>query len=146
MTSKSICVCGVSISSSTACFAVVEFKDGEIHHQNIQPKKISLEKDRDGENIKSFAEAVASFAHDNGINYFAIKTRQAKGPMSAGGVTFKIEALLQHQGIAECCFISPQAIIKVSKSNKGGVPASVLKYQEDAFCAAVAQLVKLKVL
>lgn len=136
-------VCGVTIQAKNAIFVVVDHIDGDITVVAGCAKKIELKDDRNSSAVRSFAGSIEAFASDNKITVFAVKSRQSKGQMASGGITFKIEGLVQMQSIADVEFVSPQALTKIAKSsNLGAIPKGVAKYQSDAFLAAVSYLKK----
>lgn len=134
-------VCGVDIKAKEAVLAVVKSASDGWAHVKCETKRLSLKDDRDAEELASMKSAIEEFARDNKVDVFAIKSRQSTGKMAAGGVTFKIETLFQISGIP-VVFVSPQAIAKLAKSNVGGLPTSVLVYQEDACRAGVCHVSK----
>lgn len=134
-------VCGVDIKAKESVLAVVQSDSDEWKHLQCDTKKLALKDDRDAELLVSLRSAIEEFARDNKVDVFAIKSRLATGPRSAGGVTFKIEALFQLSGIP-VVFVSPQAIAKLAKSNAGGLPKSVLAYQTDAYRAGICHASK----
>jgi len=56
--------------------------------------------------------------------------------MAGGSVSFKLESLIQINGIADTVFISGQAIAAAHKKEQFAIPESLNKYQETAFMAA----------
>ena len=135
--------CGVEIKAKEAILAIVESDtEGNFLHIRSTSKKLTLSDDRDCKSVEVLYEAIKALAKDHKLSGFVIKTRQTKGAMAAGGVTFKIEALFQLSG-TPVDFISPQALSKLASKNAGGIPATIKQYQSDAFLAAVSQLAKL---
>ncbi|AUW58041.1 DUF3010 domain-containing protein [Sphingobium sp. SCG-1] len=136
-------VCGVEIKAKEAILAIVEIDDeGGLLHIKSASKKLSLNDDRDCKSVQVLFEAIKALAKDHNLKCFVIKTRQTKGQMAAGGVTFKIEGLFQLSGIP-VEFVSPQALSKLSSKNTGAIPATINQYQSDAYLAAVSELAKL---
>lgn len=136
-------VCGVEIRAKEAILAIVESDpEGNLVHVNSASKKLRLDDDRDCKSVSVLHEAIRALAKDHNLSSFVIKTRQTKGAMAAGGITFKIEGLFQLSGIP-VEFVSPQALSKLAKKNTGGIPATINQYQNEAYLAAVSQLVKL---
>lgn len=135
--------CGVDIKSKEAILAIVENDDdGNIFHLHSDSKKLILYDDRDCKSVEVLHEAIKAFATDHNLSGFVIKTRQTKGVMGAGGITFKIEGLFQLSGV-QVDFVSPQALSKIAKKNSGGIPSSITKYQIDAYLAGVWRLAQL---
>ena len=135
-------VCGVEIKGKEAILALVQSSPEETIHLKSVTKRIALVDDRDVKSLQTMKSAIEAFAHQNKVEGFVIKTRQTTGQRAGGGVTFKIETLFQLSG-TPVTFISPPTLAKFAKSNLGGVPASVLAYQTDAYRAGAWQLSKL---
>jgi hypothetical protein len=135
-------ICGVEIKAREAIVAIVGTDpEGNFVHINSASKKLILEDDRDCKSVAVLYEAIKSLAKDHKLSSFVIKTRQTKGAMAAGGITFKIEGLIQLSGIP-VHFVSPQALTKLASKNAGGIPATINRYQNDAYLAAVSRLAK----
>jgi hypothetical protein len=77
-----------------------------------------------------------NFVRNNHINTIVLKKRAKKGQMAGGAVSFKLEALIQLNGIAEVVFVSGQGIAAANKRNPFVIPDELRRYQEDAFLAA----------
>ena len=136
-------VCGVEIKAKEAILAIVESNaEGNLLHIKSASKKLALDDDRDCKSVSVLYEAIRALAKDHKLSGFVIKTRQTKGTMAAGGITFKIEGLFQLSGIP-VDFVSPQALSKLASKNTGGIPSTINQYQNDAYLAAVSHLVKL---
>jgi len=128
-------ICGIEIKSSEAILSVLEF-DNNIEFIDIEPRKIILGNDESSEMIKSFLDSVVNFVRDNHINTVVIKKRAKKGTMAGGAISFKIETLIQLNGVAEVIFVSGQGISAANKKIPFEIPANINKYQEAAFMAA----------
>jgi hypothetical protein len=134
--------CGVDIKASEAIFALAEVVGSSVAHVPLVLKKLALEDDELASNVKAFAGQVAAFVRDNGIQRLAIKKRSKKGEFAGGPTTFKIEGLLQLLEGCESVLVSPQTISAQAKKLGAELPASLNKYQHDAFKAACAVLLK----
>lgn len=134
-------VCGVDIKAKEANLALVQKSLEEIGHIECSTKKLTLLDDRDSKSLLTLKSAILAFALQNKVDAFVVKGRQATGPHAAGGITFKIETLFQLSG-TPVVFISPQSLAAFSKSNKAGVPASVVGYQQDAYRVGACHLSK----
>lgn len=134
-------VCGVEIKAKDAILVLVQSSPDESIHVKCATKKLSLLDDRDSKSLSTMKSAIQAFAQQNKVDAFIIKTRQATGPRASGGITFKIEALFQ---LSErpIFFVSPPTLAKFAKSNLGGVPASLVGYQTDAYRVGALHLSK----
>ena len=132
-------LCGIEIKGSEAIIAVAA---PDLTHVTMATKKIALEDDDEAANVKAFASQVAAFARDNGITRIAIKKRSKKGEFAGGPTTFKIEGVLQLLDGVEVTLLSPQTINAQYKKHSFELPATLNKYQHDAFKTACLELVK----
>lgn len=129
-------ICGIELKSSEAILAVIEVTDDGCEFLDIEPKKIRLGNDESNELMRSFYDSVVNFSKDNHIDTFVIKKRAKKGQMAGGAVSFKIEAIIQLNGVADVEFVSGQGIAAAHKKAPFKLPDAIKKYQENAFMAA----------
>jgi hypothetical protein len=132
-------LCGIEIKGSEAIIAVAA---PDLTHVTMATKKIVLEDDDEAANVKAFASQVAAFVRDNGITRIAIKKRSKKGEFAGGPTTFKIEGVLQLLDGVEVTLLSPQTINAQHKKHNFELPATLNKYQHEAFKTACSALVK----
>jgi len=135
-------VCGVELKSSEAILVLVEnsTRTGELIA--TKSNKIKIGDDEDSSEIQSFFDAILNFIRDNNIDVIVVKKRAKKGKMAGGPVSFKLEALIQLNGIADTMFVSGQGIAAAHKKDQFEIPTSLNKYQETAFMAACLYLRK----
>jgi len=84
----------------------------------------------------------AAFVRDNGISRIAIKKRSKKGEFAGGPTTFKIEGVFQLLDNCEVTLLSPQTINAQNKKHNFDLPATLNKYQHEAYKTACAALLK----
>ncbi|MBH3423210.1 DUF3010 family protein [Pseudomonas gessardii] len=132
-------LCGIEIKGSEAIIAVAA---PDLTHIALATKKIALEDDDEAANVKAFASQVAAFVRANGITRIAIKKRSKKGEFAGGPTTFKIEGVLQLLDGVEVTLLSPQTINAQNKKHDFALPATLNKYQHEAFKTACSALVK----
>jgi len=132
-------LCGIEIKGSEAIIAVATL---DLAHVALSTKKIALEDDDEAANVKAFASQVAAFVRDNAITRIAIKKRSKKGEFAGGPTTFKIEGVLQLLDGVEVTLLSPQTINAQNKKHDFALPATLNKYQHEAFKTACSALVK----
>ena len=135
-------ICGIEIKGSEAIFALATQGAGGLEHLAIATKKIALEDDDDAANVKAFATQVKAFVQDNAIERIAIKKRSKKGEFAGGPTTFKIEGVFQLLEGVEVTLLSPQTINAQNKKHNFDLPATLNKYQHEAFKAACSALIK----
>lgn len=129
-------ICGIELKSSEAILVVLECNNDITRFIDIEPRKIKLGNDESSELIKSFYDSVVNFAKDNHIDTIVIKKRAKKGTMAGGSISFKLEAIIQLNGVSDVAFVSGQGIAAAQKKNPFLLPENILKYQETAFMAA----------
>ncbi len=133
-------ICGIELKSSDAILAVVEEADGNLEFINVEPRKISINNDESRADIHSFYDIFVNFVRDNDIDVVVIKKRAKKGRMAGGPVSFKLEALIQLNGIVGVEFVSAQSIAAADKREPFHLPEGLTRYQEAAFMAASIHL------
>ena len=129
-------VCGIELKSSEAILVVVENPTGTIEIIDTKPNKLKIGDDEDSSEVRSFFDAFANFIRENSIDIIVLKKRSKKGKMAGGSVSFKLEAVIQLNGIVDTVFVSGQGIAAAHKKNPFEIPVSLNKYQETAFMAA----------
>jgi len=135
-------ICGIDIKASEAIFALVSQQGDVLEHLPLPLKKLTLEDDEDAAQVKAFARQLAEFVSTSGVTHLAIKKRSKKGEFAGGPVTFKIEGLLQLLGGCDVQLVSPQTINAQARKHDIALPASLNKYQHDAYKAACALLLR----
>ncbi|QIH11390.1 MULTISPECIES: DUF3010 family protein [unclassified Pseudomonas] len=135
-------ICGIEIKGSEAIFALASLQGGTLEHQAIAVKKIALEDDDEAANVRTFAAQVRDFVRKQGITRIAIKKRSKKGEFAGGPTTFKIEGVFQLLENCEVTLLSPQTLTAQHKKHGYELPASLNKYQHEAYKAACAALLK----
>lgn len=134
-------VCGVEIKGKAAVLVLVKQGSDTTLHVKCQTKKLELGDHLDSKAIEDLLATIKAFAHQHQVDVFAIKSRALSGMRAAGGITFKIEALLQLSGTLTT-FVSPPTLAKFAKSNLGGLPSGLLAYQQDAYRVGAYHLSK----
>ena len=135
-------ICGIEIKGSEAIFAMATQGANGLEHVASATKKIALDDDDQAANIKAFAVQIAAFVKANAITRIAIKKRSKKGEFAGGPTTFKIEGIIQLLDDCEVQLLSPQTLNAQFKKHAFDLPASLNKYQHEAFKAACAALLK----
>ena len=135
-------LCGIEIKGSEAIIAVASLDGSTLSHAALATKKIALEDDEDAASVKLFAAQVASFVRENSIDRIAIKKRSKKGDFAGGPTTFKIEGVLQLLDNCAVELVSPQTVSAQAKKHDLELPASLNKYQHEAYKSACAVLLK----
>ena len=133
-------VCGIELKSNQAILSVVETteEDDIVIYIDLKIKKIILEDDESQESIRAFCNEFLHFLSTNQIEKVVVKKRAKKGNFAGGAITFKMEALIQLNPHCEVELISSQAMSCFEKKNFVEYPATINKYQEQAYLAALA--------
>lgn len=135
-------VCGIEIKGSEAIIAIAHLQGNQFLHVPTETKRIALAGDEDAANVHSFADLVAGFMRDNKIVNVAVKKRVKKGEFAGGPTTFKIEGVLQLLKECNVELVSAQTIAAQDRRHSFPNPASLNKYQAEAFrtaCTALAR-------
>ena len=135
-------VCGIELKSSEAILVVIDNSSGNDGLINTKPSKIRIGDDEDTSEVKSFFNGIIEFIRNNNIDVIVLKKRARKGKMAGGSVSFKLESLIQINGIVDTMFVSGQAIAAAHKKEQFETPESLNKYQETAFMAAALYIRK----
>ncbi|KGE65913.1 MULTISPECIES: DUF3010 family protein [Pseudomonas] len=135
-------ICGIEIKGSEAIIAVASLDNQALNHISLATKKIALDDDDEAVNVKTFASQVKAFVQANGIERIAIKKRSKKGEFAGGPTTFKIEGVFQLLDGVDVTLLSPQTINALNKKHVFELPATLNKYQHEAYKTARAQLLK----
>ncbi len=88
----------------------------------------------------AFAAQALQFVTEHGITHLAIKKRSKKGDFAGGPTTFKIEGILQLLEHCQVALVSPQTVSAQAKKHNIEPPASLNKYQHEAYKSACALL------
>ena len=132
-------ICGIEIKGSEAIFALVT---PNLEHVAVATKKLALDDDEDAASVKAFAANLAAFVKAQGITRMVIKKRSKKGEFAGGPTTFKIEGILQLLDDCDVQLLSPQTLNAQFKKHAFELPATLNKYQHEAFKVACAALLK----
>ena len=135
-------ICGIEIKGSEAIFAMAAQGANGLEHRANATKKIALDDDDESVNVKAFAMQIAAFVKANGITRIAIKKRSKKGEFAGGPTTFKIEGIIQLLDDCEVQLLSPQTLNAQNKKHNFDLPATLNKYQHEAYKAACSALMK----
>ncbi|AZE75369.1 hypothetical protein C4K00_5188 [Pseudomonas synxantha] len=135
-------LCGIEIKGSEAIIALATLDNQALTHVALAIKKIALDDDDEAANVKAFAAQVKAFVQDNGIQRIAIKKRSKKGEFAGGPTTFKIEGVFQLLEGVEVTLLSPQTINAQNKKHTFDLPATLNKYQHEAYKTACSCLMK----
>ena len=135
-------ICGIEIKGSEAIIAVASLDQQALSHVALSTRKIALDDDDEAANVKAFAARVRAFVTENAIERIAIKKRSKKGEFAGGPTTFKIEGVLQLLEGCDVTLLSPQTINAQHKKHDFALPATLNKYQHEAYKTACAALMK----
>ncbi len=127
----------MELKANNLLFCIIDTKEDPLY-QDTKIKKLSLEDDEDEKCVTDFFNTVREIIKEHGIEKIAIKKRAKKGNFAGGAVTFKIEALVQLNGICAVELVSPRAISSFEKKNSIEFPPKLNKYQQQAYLAAMA--------
>ena len=135
-------VCGVDLRGSEAIIVMISGTRDDHKLIRSDARKIPLSDHNSSDQVKDFYKIFHALIVDRGINKVAIKKRNLRGDYSAGGVSFKIEGLIQLSQNAEVLLLHPTFIGSCKKKYSPEVPKNLYKYQYAAFDIAFACLCK----
>lgn len=130
-------ICGIELKANNTIFTIIDTTNSTTHYMDIKEKKFSLENDEDSEDLLNYISFIKNIIKKYDIDTIAIKKRAKKGTFAGGAVTFKMEGLIQLNGLCKVELISPQAISKFEKKHKIEFPSNLNKYQEQSYLTAL---------
>jgi hypothetical protein len=127
--------CGIEIDNDKAVIVSLEkYDDGTIEICE-HSTKLSLAEHENSTAVKEYVDILHSQLDTIGADSICIIKRQMKGQFAAGGLSFKIEALIQCYKDVEVELIPLPTIKTFLKKNPMPIKAKY-KYQENALKAA----------
>jgi hypothetical protein len=137
-------ICGIELKSSHAILVILDcHQDGNAEVEEKSPefielaqRKIELEDDESVTSVSEFHTAITAFIQSHNIEKIVVKKRAKKGTMAGGAISFKMEAIIQLNGVVEVELITGQAIASADKKQPFPRPIKLKKYQEAAFLVA----------
>lgn len=130
-------ICGIELKANNTVFSLVDTTNNHTHYMDISEKKLALKDDEDITELQNYMAYIKNLIKKYDIDTIAIKKRAKKGNFAGGAVTFKLEGLLQLNGLCNVTLISPQALSKFEKRENIQYPESLNKYQEQAYLTAL---------
>jgi hypothetical protein len=128
--------CGVEIKGKEAFFAQVAKTDEGIIHLPLPTKRLALIDDELQVSVRHFFDTISALFRNNQIDVVAIKKRNQSGEFAGGGMTFKIEGLVQLNSDREVQLLSPQTISASNRRHTFPIPSDLYKYQAEAYLTA----------
>ncbi len=136
-------VCGIELKSSEAILTIVDDVGGDPEYLDIKSTKIKISDDESSAEVQAFFDVFVNFIRNNKIDVIVLKKRAKRGRMAGGAVSFKLEGLIQLNGVADVVFVSGQGIAAANKKEPFEIPKSLNRYQDTAFMAACLYIRKL---
>lgn len=130
-------ICGIELKANNTVFSLVDVNNTHTHYMDIKEKKVALADDENIEELQNYVAFLKNLIQKYDIEYIAIKKRAKKGTFAGGAVTFKLEGLIQLNGLCEVKLISAQALSKFEKKGAIEFPQNLNKYQEQAYLSAL---------
>jgi hypothetical protein len=135
-------ICGIDLSGSEAVLVLVKKGNAGYLFLGKESQKIKLGNDESSDDIKSFFETFQGFVRQHDVELVVIKKRPQKGKMAAGAISFKMESLIQLNGVADVVFVTAQGMAAAEKKIPFDMDPDLKKYQHDAFKAAALYIRK----
>jgi hypothetical protein len=130
-------ICGIELKANNTIITVVDINDNHINFMDIKEKKLTIEDDENIEELINYSNHLKNIIKKYDIDTIAIKKRAKKGNFSGGAVTFKLEGIIQLNGICDVKLFAPQTISKFENKNDIELPINIKKYQEQAYLTAL---------
>jgi len=132
--------CGIEVSGGEVKLVLLDGTKASFTHINVEPRKIKLTDDENPVEVKAFRDSIFAFFRENQVECVAIKKRGKKGDFSGGPVGFKLEGIIQLYEDCPITLFAPQTIAATQKNHSPSKPASLTKYQHNAFETAFSAL------
>lgn len=133
-------ICGIELKSNSAVISIIEIINGNIEYIDVKEKKMILKDDEDIKSVNDFFNSFKDFIQYYKIEKIALKKRAKKGNFAGGAVTFKIEGIIQLNGLCNVELISAQTISSYEKKNNIEYPSGLNKYQVQAYLSSLCTL------
>lgn len=127
--------CGVEIDNKSVIIVGLEMFDDGTFEICKHSTKVSLTEHESSISVKEFLAEVSSKLDAIGADSISILKRQMKGQFAAGGLSFKIEGLIQCYKPLEVNLISPLTVKAYLKKSPNPITAKY-KYQQSALNVA----------
>lgn len=127
--------CGIDLQGSEAILVMLRKKGSVIEDITGKFKRISIADDTNFKEVRSFFDTINNHFNTMSPERIAIIKRSKTGPYAAGGMSFKIEGLIQLYPNRNVPLISPLTINAYKKKNNIN-SAPVNKYQQEAYFLA----------
>ena len=133
--------CGIEITNDKAIIVCLEEYSDKTVEICEHSTKLTLENHEDSHTVKDFVDIVHSQLDTIGADSIGIIKRQIKGNYAAGGLTFKIEGIVQTYKESDVRLIPLPTIKSFIKKNPMNIQPKY-KYQENALKLAYYLLKK----
>lgn len=127
--------CGIEIDNNKVVLVCLEKNDEGTVEISKHSTKIALDDHENSSEVRTFLGTIASHLDTIGADSICIIKRQMKGQFAAGGLSFKIEGLVQCYAAKDVVLISGATIKAFLKKNPNSIVAKY-KYQQSALNAA----------
>jgi len=136
-------VCGVELKGNDAIICLMSLKNGLYSLHECRVKKLTINDDRDNQQLRKFQFDFAKLMQDYQIEHVVIRERMTKGKFAGGSTGFKLEAVLQVSEEIEVSLLSPSKIKEIIKNSRVVMEfndTGLKQFQEPAFSTAFAYL------
>lgn len=128
-------VCGIDIQGSGA---ILVFLAGTLESHTpvgLYARKVDLQNDNVQDQVRSFVDGMSTYFANEGVEKVGVRGRISRGRFAGGGVSFKIEALIQVQRVPVS--IVPTATLNAwVKRQSLSMPEELNAYQQTAYSLA----------
>ena len=127
--------CGIEISGRRAIFVFLRLQGQEILDVTGKRTQITIKNEDDPGEIRRFYQAGQTFFEQMQPHRIAIIQRKKHGHFASGGITFKLEGLLQLYPRTDVAIVPPAALRQFAKDHRP-VLTPRFSYQKNAYLMA----------
>ena len=127
--------CGIEISGRRAIFVFLRLQGQEILDVTGKRTQITIKNEDDPGEIRRFYQAGQTFFEQMQPHCIAIIQRKKHGHFASGGITFKLEGLLQLYPRTDVAIVPPAALRQFAKDHRP-VLTPRFSYQKNAYLMA----------
>lgn len=124
-------VCGIEIKGSQAILVSLDGSQASYKVVGLYLRRIKLDDHKDQAQVKSFLTTILAYSSQEKIERIGIRARAASGSFAGGGVSFKIEGIIQTQNVP-VAIIAPQTL-KARMATVREMPDELTGYQKNAY-------------
>jgi hypothetical protein len=127
--------CGIEIAARRAIFVFLRLQGQEILDVTGKRTRITIKNEDDPGEIRRFYQAGHTLFEQMQPDRIAVIQRKTRGHFASGGITFKLEGLLQLYPRTDVTIVPPAALRRFAKDHRP-VLTPRFSYQKNAYLMA----------